>query len=334
MSEKNELLYDVAILGAGPAGLSAAMYACRGNVKAALIDISMFGGQPSNYLEIENYPGFPAISGFELVEKFEEHADKFGIEKYPMQEIQNLDLVSDIKIIETQDNIFKAKTVILATGAQARKLGVPGELELIGRGVSYCAVCDGAFFREKVVAVIGGGNAAVEEAIYLTKFAKKVYIVHRRDALRADKIIQERAFNNEKIEFIWNAIPDSIKGDEHVETLVIKDTLTSEISEIEVDGVFPYVGFTPNVAAITGQVKQNESGFIETDVNMETSVRGVYAAGDVRNTPLRQVVTAVSDGAVSACAAVRYLEELETKVLVKVRPIKVEAENDEKSFTD
>lgn len=332
MSEKNELLYDVAILGAGPAGLSAAMYACRGNVKAALIDISMFGGQPSNYLEIENYPGFPAISGFELVEKFEEHADKFGIEKYPMQEIQNLDLVSDIKIIETQDNIFKAKTVILATGAQARKLGVPGELELIGRGVSYCAVCDGAFFREKVVAVIGGGNAAVEEAIYLTKFAKKVYIIHRRDALRADKIIQERAFNNEKIEFIWNAIPDSIKGDEHVETLVIKDTLTAEISEIEVDGVFPYVGFTPNVAAITGQVKQNESGFIETDVNMETSVRGVYAAGDVRNTPLRQVVTAVSDGAVSACAAVRYLEELETKVLVKVRPIKVEAEKNLETF--
>jgi len=334
MSEKNELLYDVAILGAGPAGLSAAIYACRGNVKAALIDISMFGGQPSNYLEIENYPGFPVISGFELAEKFEEHADKFGIEKYPMQEIQNLDLVSDIKIIETQDNIFKAKTVILATGAQARKLGIPGELELIGRGVSYCAVCDGAFFREKVVAVIGGGNAAVEEAIYLTKFAKKVYIVHRRDALRADKIVQERAFNNEKIQFIWNAIPDSIKGDEHVETLVIKDTLTSELSEIQVDGVFPYVGFTPNVAAISGQVQQNESGFIETDVNMETSVRGVYAAGDVRNTPLRQVVTAVSDGAVSACAAVRYLEELEAKVLVKVRPIKIEVEKDEKTFSD
>ncbi len=334
MNNKNELLYDVAILGAGPAGLSAAIYACRGNVKAALIDISMFGGQPSNYLEIENYPGFPVITGYELVEKFEEHADKFGIEKYPMQEIQNLDLVSDIKIIETQDNIFKAKTVILATGAQARKLGVPGEIELIGRGVSYCAVCDGAFYRDKVVAVIGGGNAAVEEGMYLTKFAKKVYIIHRRDALRADKIVQERAFQNEKIEFVWNAIPESIKGDDKVETLVVKDTLTEEISEIQVDGVFPYVGFTPNVAAISGQVLQTESGFVETDVNMETSVRGVYAAGDVRNTPLRQVVTAVSDGAVAANTAVRYLEELEAKVLVKVRPIKVELEKDQKTFTD
>lgn len=334
MRDKQELLYDVAILGAGPAGLSAAIYACRGNVKTALIDISMFGGQPSNYLEIENYPGFPVISGFELAEKFEEHADKFGVEKYPMQEISKLDLVSEIKTIETQDAIFKAKTVILATGAQARKLGVPGEIEFIGRGVSYCAVCDGAFYRDKTVAVVGGGNAAVEEGMYLTKFAKKVYIIHRRDALRADKIVQERAFNNEKIEFIWNTVPVEIKGENNVKTFIVKNVETSGISEIDVDGVFPYVGFMPNVAAISGQVQQTEAGFVETDTFMETSVKGVYAAGDVRNTPLRQVVTAVADGAIAANTAVKYLEEMDAKVPVKVRPIKIEVEKERKTFLD
>lgn len=186
--------FDTVILGGGPAGFSAAIYASRGATSTAIVDISMLGGQPSNYLELENYPGFPIIGGYDLMEKFEEHADKFGVQKFPMQEIEKVDLVSNPKVILTKECEFKAKAVIIATGAQARKLGVPGEKEFVGRGVSYCAVCDGAFYKQKVVAVVGGGNAAVEEAMYLTKFADKVYIIHRRDELRADKIVQERAF--------------------------------------------------------------------------------------------------------------------------------------------
>ncbi|MDD3237083.1 MAG: thioredoxin-disulfide reductase [Candidatus Gastranaerophilales bacterium] len=315
-TEKKELQFDVVILGGGPGGFSAAMYACRGNVKTAMIDITMFGGQPSNYLEIENYPGFPVIGGYDLMEKFEEHADKFGVEKFPMQEILKIDLVSDIKTIETNEAVFKAKTVIIATGAQAKKLGVAGEKEFVGRGVSYCAVCDGAFYKDKVVAVVGGGNAAVEEAMYLTKFATKVYVVHRRDSLRADKIVQERAFKNEKLEFVWNYVPKEIQGNTTVETFVIESTEDKSKKELKVDGVFPYIGFTPNVDGINGQLRQNQAGFVETDVNMQTSVQGVYAVGDVRNTPLRQVITAAADGAIAACSAVKYLETADEKVSV------------------
>ncbi len=305
---KQELFFDVIILGSGPAGFSAAIYAARGNLKTAILDISMFGGQPSNYTELENYPGFPLIGGFELMEKFEEHADKFGIEKFPMIEIKEINLLPEIKIIETNDTIFKSKTVIIATGAQAKKLGITGENEFKSRGVSYCAVCDGAFYKDKTVTVIGGGNSAIEEAIYLTKFAKKVYIVHRRDELRADKIIQERAFNNKKIEFILSAVPLEIKGRDTVEKIVLENLKTNEKFELNTDGVFPYIGFSPNTDNFNGQLEQNPQGFIETDVNMRTSIEGVYAAGDVRNTPLRQVITAAADGAVAACSAVKYIE--------------------------
>ena len=194
--------FDTVILGGGPAGLSAAIYAARGASNTAIIDTSMLGGQPTNYLELENYPGFGLIDGFDLMENFENHVDRFKVSKFPMQEIENIDLNSEIKIITTKEASFHAKTVIIATGAQSKKLGIPGEKEFLGRGVSYCAVCDGAFYKEKHVAVIGGGNAAVEEAMYLTKFADKVYIVHRRDTLRADKIVQKRAFKNKKIEFV------------------------------------------------------------------------------------------------------------------------------------
>ncbi len=313
MTEKNILEYDVVILGGGPAGLSAAIYAARGAAKTAVIDISMLGGQPSNYLELENYPGFGKIGGYDMMEKFEEHADMFNIDKYPMQEIQNIDLLSEVKTIETLDTVYRSKTVIIATGAQARKLGIPGEKELLGRGVSYCAVCDGAFYRDKVVAVVGGGNAAVEEGAYLTKFAKKVYIIHRRDTLRADKIAQERAFKNEKIEFVYDTIPLEIKGNDCVEKIVVKNVKTGQSSEIKVDGVFPYIGFTPNIDHINAQVEQDEAGFIVTDETMQTSVKGVFAVGDVRTTPLRQVITAAADGAVAGCYAVKYLEEVEEK---------------------
>lgn len=309
MINKKELFFDVIILGSGPAGFSASIYATRGNLKTAILDINMFGGQPSNYLELENYPGFSLIGGFELMEKFEQHADKFGVEKFPMVEISNINLLSDLKEIETKDTIFKAKTIIIATGAQAKKLNIPGEKEFIGRGVSYCAVCDGAFYKDKIVAVVGGGNSALEEACYLGKFAKKVYVIHRRNELRADKIVQERTFNNCKIEFILNAQPLEIKGNTGVEKLIFKDLTTNTNKELTIDGVFPYIGINPNIESFNGQLKQTSQGFIETDENMQTSIKGVYAAGDVRNTPLRQVITAASDGAVAACSAVKYLEK-------------------------
>ena len=231
-----------------------------------------------------------------------------------MQEIINIDLKSEIKTIETYENIFKAKTIIIATGAQPRKLGIKGEKEFLSRGVSYCAVCDGAFYKDKTVAVIGGGNAAVEEGTYLTKFAKKVYIIHRRDTLRADKVAQLRAFQNEKVEFIWDTVPVEIQGDKLVENLIIKNVKTDEVSELAVDGVFPYIGFSPNIGQLNGMMKQDELGFICCNANLETSIDGVFVAGDVRVTPLRQVITAAADGAIAGCSAVRYLENQKVTV--------------------
>ena len=308
-----QLNFDTIIFGGGPAGLSAAIYASRGAVSTAIVDLNMLGGQPSNYLELENYPGFQVIGGYDLMEKFEEHADKFGVKKFPMQEIQSVDLKT--KTIVTNEYEFKAKTIIIATGAQPMKLGVPGEKEFVGRGVSYCAVCDGAFYRNKIVAVVGGGNAAVEEAMYLTKFADKVYVIHRRNELRADKIVQERAFKNDKIEFIWDSVVKEIKGDNLVNTAVLENVKTKETSNLSVNGVFPYIGMTPNVENISGQLQQDARGFIVTDETMATSVEGVFAIGDVRTTPLRQVITAAADGAIGAVYAVKYLESLKEVVV-------------------
>lgn len=303
--------FDIIILGGGPAGLSAAIYAARSAAKTAIIDISMLGGQPSNYLELENYPGFAKIGGYDLMEKFEEHADMFGIQKFPMEEIQSVDLTSDIKTVTTLNGEFKAKSIIIATGAQSKKLGVEGEKEFVGRGVSYCAVCDGAFYKDKVVAVVGGGNTAVEEACYLTKFASKVYLIHRRDELRADKIVQERAFKNEKLEFIYDTIVNKINGENLVKSATIENVKTHEIKDLAIDGIFPYIGFEPNADLFTGQVKQDKNGFIIVDEAMQTSIKGVYAIGDVRVTPLRQVITAAADGAIAAVYAGRYIETLE-----------------------
>ncbi len=307
MSDKN---FDIIILGGGPAGLSAGIYGARSSAKVAVIDISMLGGQPSNYLELENYPGFSRIEGFDLMEKFEEHADMFGIEKFPMEEIQSVDLTSEIKTIKTLNGEFKAKAVIIATGAQAKKLGVSGEKEFLGRGVSYCAVCDGAFYKDKIVAVVGGGNAAVEEAMYLTRFATKVYVIHRRDELRADKIVQERAFKNEKLEFIYDTVIKEIKGDDLVKSAIIENVKTGEVKDLAINGIFPYIGFDPNVELFNGQLNQDKNGFIVTDETMKTSVKGVYAIGDVRTTPLRQVITAAADGAVAAVYAGRFIETM------------------------
>lgn len=306
----NNYGFDTLILGGGPAGLSAAIYAARGACTTAIIDVSMLGGQPTNYLELENYPGFGLVDGFDLMEKFEQHVDKFGVAKFPMQEIESIDLMSKIKTVVTKEANFQAKTVIIATGAQAKKMQIPGEQEFTGRGVSYCAVCDGAFYKEKTVAVVGGGNAAVEEAMYLTKFADKVYIIHRRNALRADKIVQERAFKNEKIEFIFDTIPKEVLGKNTVDTLVIENVKTKEVTDLKIDGVFPYIGYNANAESFNGQLKQDNAGFIITDETMQTSVEGVFAVGDVRTTPLRQVITAAADGAVGAVHAIKYLETL------------------------
>ena len=306
-----EKIFDLIILGGGPAGLNAALYAKRGGIDVAIIDTSSVGGQPVNYLEIENYLGFPTIQGWELAEKFEQHIDKFNIQKFQNEEIQNVDLTSTIKTVQTLKNKYLAKTIIIATGASPKKLGIRGEDEYIGKGVSYCAVCDGAFYKNKTVVVIGGGNAAVEEGIYLTKFAEKVYIMHRRDELRADKIIQERAFNNEKIEFIFDSIPLEIVGDsKKVNLIQYKNVKTGEIKTLNTNGIFPYIGFSPNTEFFNAQLVQDEFGFIRVDENMRTSEVGVFAAGDVRRTPLRQVITAVADGAVAGMSAVKYLEEV------------------------
>lgn len=308
MSEVLE--FDTVILGGGPAGLSAGIYAARATGNIAIVDVSMFGGQPSNYLELENYPAFPIVGGYDLMEKMEEHADKFGVNKFPMEEIQKIDLISTPKIIETLTHTFKAKSVIIATGAQPKKLGVKGEKEFLGRGVSYCAICDGAFYRDKTVAVVGGGNAALEEAMYLTKFATKVYVIHRRNEFRADKIVQNLAFKNEKLEFVYDTVVNEINGEDTVKSIVIENVKTNETSTLNVDGIFPYIGFLPNTDLINGQVEQDSNGFIITDETMKTSIDGVFAAGDVRKTPLRQVITATSDGAVAAVYAGRYVESL------------------------
>lgn len=308
-----QLKFDTIILGGGPAGLASAIYSARGAVSTAVIDKNMFGGQPSNYLELENYPGFQVVGGYDLMEKFEEQADKFGVQKYPMQEIERVDLGS--KTIYTKDYIFKAKAIIIATGAQPMKLGVRGEKEFVGRGVSYCAVCDGAFYKDKEVAVVGGGNSAIEEAIYLTKFASKVYVIHRRNELRADKIIQERALANPKIEFIWDSIVKEIIGEKVVNSLTLENIKTNTESDLLIDGIFPYIGIVPNVEYFNGQLKQDTNGFIITDTTMATSIKGVFAVGDVRNTPLRQVITASADGAIGAVYAVKYLETINPKTL-------------------
>ncbi len=306
----DNLEYDVVILGGGPAGLSAGIYSARSALSVAIVDINMFGGQPSNYLELENYPGMMKIGGYDLMEKFEQHCDMFDVKKFPMQEIISVDLVSNPKIIKTKEHVLSAKSVIIATGAKPMKLGVKGENEFIGRGVSYCAVCDGMFYKDKVVSIVGGGNSAVEEGMYLTKFASKVYIIHRRNELRADKIIQQRAFKNPKIEFIWDSVVEEILGTDCVKSLVIKNVKTGEISNLETDGIFPYIGIVPNVDYFNGQLAQDSKGFIITDETMKTSIEGVYAVGDVRTTPLRQVITSASDGAIGAVYASKYVQAL------------------------
>ena len=306
------MVRDVLIVGAGPAGLAAAIYAGRSQLDTLVLDQMMPGGQLLITEEIENYPGFyEGITGFELSEKFRQHAEKFGARIENGKPVESVDLDGDIFVVKAGGEEFRGKTLIWAAGSTPRKLNVPGEAEFVGRGVSYCAVCDGAFFKDRTVAVVGGGDSALEEALYLTKFAKKVYLIHRRDKFRAVKIIQDRVKRNEKIEPVLNKVVVSINGKDFVESVTLKDTVTGEESVLPVDGVFIFIGNEPNVAPVAHLVDTTEQGFIITDEEMKTKTPGLFAAGDVRHKPLKQVVTAASDGAVAAMSATKYLEEKE-----------------------
>jgi thioredoxin reductase (NADPH) len=302
------MVYDVVIIGGGPAGLTAGIYAKRAMLNAVLLEKMGVGGQIIVTDLVENFPGFQEISGADLAGKFEAHARKFGLETKSMVEVAGIEDRGKTKLVKTSEGDFETKTVIITTGTTPKKLGAKGELELTGRGVSYCATCDGFFFREKTVVVVGGGDSAITEAIFLTKMAKKIIVVHRRDKLRAEKINQEHAFANPKISFVWDSVIEEVAGKQVVEKVMVRNVKTNAISEIKTDGVFIYVGLIPNTRF--ADVKKDEWGFIITNDCRETSVNGIFAAGDCRVTPLRQIATAVGDGAIAAVSAERYIEGL------------------------
>lgn len=303
--------YDLVIIGGGPAGLTAGIYASRARLNVLLLEKVAPGGQVLVSDWIENYPGFPVgSSGYDLVTKMVEQAKRFGL-TIETSEVLSLDLSEAVKKIELNDKTITTLSIIIATGASPKKLGVPGEDMFIGKGVSFCATCDGPFFKEHVVAAVGGGDTAVQESIYLTKFAKKVYLIHRRDELRATKILQERAIANDKIEFVWDSVVTGIGGGlTNVEKISVKNVKTGEEKEIPVSGCFVWVGTFPNTFFLKDTLKVDENGFIIANHNMETSVPGVFAVGDVRNTPLRQIVTAVGDAAIAAVSAEHYIENM------------------------
>ena len=304
-------MFDTIIIGSGPAGMTAALYAARSNLKVGLLERGIYGGQMNNTADIENYPGYDLISGPELAEKMYEPLDKFGVE-HIFGQVVDIQVAGSVKKVITEDESFEAKSIILAMGAQHRPLGVPGEAEFNSRGVSYCAVCDGAFFRDQDLLVVGGGDSAVEEAIFLTQFAKSVTIVHRRDELRAQKIIQDRAFANDKIRFIWDSVVTEIKGDERkVQSVDIQHVKTGEISEHAFGGVFIYVGLDPMSESVAKLGITDEQGWVVTNELMETSQPGIFAIGDLRQKQLRQIATAVGDGAIAGQQAYHYVTELE-----------------------
>lgn len=301
--------YDVIIIGSGPAGLSAAIYSARGGLKTGVIEKALIGGQINVTQEVENYPGFEeALSGFELTEKMHKQAERFGAQ-FIDEEVTALGLEGLCKVIQAGDQTYRAKSVIVCTGAHPRLLNVPGEEHFIGKGVSYCATCDGALYRDKVVAVVGGGDSAVEEGLFLTRFAKKVYVIHRRNELRAQKIIQDRAFKNPKMEFVWNTVIQEIHGEKAVTSLELFNRDTNKITMLPVDGIFIYVGILPNYELLESRIALDSGGFVITDEYMHTNVPGIYAAGDIRHKVLRQVVTATSDGAIAAWSAEKWIIE-------------------------
>lgn len=308
MSE--EKIYDVIIIGAGPAGMTAAVYTSRANLSTLMLERGIPGGQMANTEDVENYPGYESILGPDLSNKMFEHAKKFGAE-YAYGDVKEIIDGKEYKTIIAGKKEYKARAIIVASGAEYKKIGVPGEAELGGRGVSYCAVCDGAFFKGKELVVIGGGDSAVEEGVFLTRFASKVTIVHRRDTLRAQKILQDRAFQNEKVDFIWNHTIKEINDENgKVGSVTLVDVNSGEEKEVKTDGVFVYIGMLPLSKPFVELGITNENGYLETNERMETKVPGIFAAGDVREKMLRQIVTATGDGSIAAQSAQHYVEEL------------------------
>lgn len=301
-------MYDIIIIGSGPAGLSAAIYAQRACLDTIVIEKNgISGGQVLNTWEVDNYPGFPGVTGFELSRQFREHANKLGA-RVVQDEVVQVELSGNVKKVVCEEETYEARCVILASGAHHRTLEVPGEEELRGAGVSYCATCDGAFFRGRTVAVVGGGDAALEDAIFLARMCEKVYIVHRRDKLRGAKRLQERVQALENIEFVWNSETVAIEGNAQVEALRLRQTKTGEERRLDVDGVFIAVGIAPESELYAGQLELDEQGYIRADESGQTSVPGVFAAGDVRTKALRQILTAASDGANCVASTERYLQ--------------------------
>ncbi len=308
--------YDLIIIGAGPAGLSAGLYAGRARLNTLIIEKQKNGGQIVITDEIENYPGcIEGETGPSLIDRMVKQTEKFGVD-HVFDTVTDMDLTGDVKTVKCLHEEYSAKAVIIAAGANPVNIGCPGEKEFSGKGVSYCATCDAAFFEDFEVYVVGGGDAAVEEAMYLTKFARKVTIIHRRNELRAARSIQDKAFANPKIDFMWDTVVEEIKGDGIVESMVVKNVKTGELTEVFADeddgtfGIFVFIGFRPNTEVFKGHVEMDEKGYILTDPDMHTNVPGVFAAGDIRQKSLRQVVTACADGAIAAVQAGKYIEEM------------------------
>jgi thioredoxin reductase (NADPH) len=300
--------YEVIIIGGGPAGLTAGLYTSRSRLDTLLIEMGLLGGQMTTTELIDNYPGFPqGINGDELSRLMEEQAKRFGLEVVT-QSVVEVKLEGNKKVVKTDEGSYFCNSLIVCTGTEYRKLGVPGENEFAGRGVSYCATCDGAFFRDSQIIVVGGGDSALTEALYLTKFAKEVTIIHRRDALRGTKIYQERVFANPKIKLLWDSVVQEIKGDSVVRSVLVKNLKTGEQTELPAEGAFLFVGLLPRTQFLKGLVRLDEGGYILTDENGETSAKGIFAAGDCRKKLLRQIATAVGEGATAAFAAEKYLE--------------------------
>ncbi|ACL04098.1 thioredoxin-disulfide reductase [Desulfatibacillum aliphaticivorans] len=305
--------YDCLIIGGGPGGLTAGIYAARAGMKVLLLEKASVGGQILVTDFIENYPGFPkGLTGWELVEAMKAQAENFGV-PIESREVVSVDFTGDLKKVSLSDGAaLTATTVILATGASPKKLGVPGEKQFMGKGISTCATCDAPFYRNKAVAAVGGGDTAVQESLYLTKFVDKVYLIHRRDQLRATKILQDRVFANDKVEILWDSIVTKVDGLFGLDKVLVENVKTGETRELAVEGCFIWVGILPNTDFLSGAVEVDDGGFIVTDARMQTSVPGVFAVGDVRNTPLRQVATAVGDAAIAAVSAEHYVEQVKS----------------------
>ena len=301
--------FDAVVIGGGPAGMTAALYLLRAGVKTALLEKLSPGGQVLMTSEIENYPGFPkGLQGWELADKFAAHLEDYPLERVN-DEVRGIEFGSPVHTLKVGEEDVQAKAIVLATGSRYRKLGVPGEERLLGRGVSYCALCDGNFFRDRDVAVIGGGNSALEEALYLARLCSKVYLIHRREEFRGQMVYQHKCFNHEKIEILRSTVVDEIVGAEDVESLSLRNVATGDSSSLKIDGTFIFVGFEPIMDFVPDGIDKDRNGVI-TDVEMRTNVPGIFAAGDIRSKMCRQVASAVGDGATAANSAFTYLEQL------------------------